>query len=36
MIHVVSKGTYILQDRLFELWIAYRGNYLDAKLENPR
>lgn len=36
MIHNVSKGTYVLQDRLFELWIAYRGNYLDAKLVNPK
>lgn len=36
MIQLISKGTYMLQDRLFELWIAYRGNYLDMKLINPK
>ena len=36
LIQCISKGTYIIQDRLFELWIAYRGNYLDIKLENPK
>ena len=36
MIQTISKGTYILQDRLFELWIAFRGNYLDSKFDDPR
>lgn len=29
----IAKGTYILQDRLFELWIAEKGGYLNLKLE---
>ena len=36
VIQLISKGTYILQDRLFELWIAFRGNYLETKLVNPK
>ena len=36
LIQLLSKGTYTLQDRLFELWIAYRGNYLEMKLSNPK
>ena len=36
MIQSISKGSYMLQDRLFELWIAYRGQYLDIKLDNPK
>lgn len=32
----VAKGVYMLQDRLFELWIAYRGGYLQYKMESPK
>lgn len=32
----IAKGVYMLQDRLFELWIASRGGYLDLKLSNPK
>ena len=31
LIRKISKGTYVLEDRLFELWIAREGNYLDYK-----
>lgn len=29
----LCKGTYVLQDRLFELWIAYKSGFLDRKFE---
>ena len=32
----IAKGVYILRDRLFELWIADRGGYMDLKLENVK
>ena len=32
----IAKGTYILQDRLFELWIAKRGGYMELKLANVK
>lgn len=32
----IAKGVYMLQDRLFELWIASRGGYLDLKLSHPK
>ena len=31
LIRKISKGTYVMDDRLFELWIAREGNYLDVK-----
>lgn len=34
MIKKISKGTYIIEDRLFELWIAREGNYLEYKYDS--
>lgn len=31
LIKRLSKGIYVMDDRLFELWIAREGNYLDYK-----
>ena len=31
LIRKISKGTYVIDDRLFELWIAREGNYLEIK-----
>lgn len=31
LIRKLSKGIYVIEDRLFELWIAREGNYLDYK-----
>ena len=31
MIVRIAKGTYMLQDRMFELWIANKGQYLEQK-----
>ncbi|MBP3203031.1 MAG: ATP-binding protein [Bacteroidales bacterium] len=31
LIRKIAKGVYVLEDRLFELWIAREGNYLDYK-----
>ena len=34
LIDRIAKGTYVIQDRLFELWIADKGGYLDYKFEH--
>lgn len=31
LIKKIAKGTYVIDDRLFELWMAREGNYLDTK-----
>jgi len=31
LIKKIAKGTYVIDDRLFELWIAREGNYLNIK-----
>ena len=31
LIKKIAKGTYVIDDRLFELWIAREGNYLEYK-----
>lgn len=33
IIERIAKGTYVVEDRLFELWIASRSGILDAKYE---
>ncbi len=33
LIKKISKGTCIIEDRLFELWIAREGNYLEYKYD---
>ena len=33
IIRKLSKGTYVIDDRLFELWIAREGAYLDVKFK---
>jgi AAA+ ATPase superfamily predicted ATPase len=33
IVRKLTKGTYIIDDRMFELWIAREGNYLDIKFE---
>ena len=32
LVERIAKGTYVIRDRLFELWIAEKGGYLDYKL----
>ena len=34
IIRKLTKGTYIIEDRLFELWIAREGGYLEIKYES--
>lgn len=34
VVRKLAKGTYVLDDRMFEIWIAREGNYLDMKYEN--
>lgn len=33
-IRKIAKGKYVIDDRLFELWLAREGNYLDLKYSN--
>lgn len=33
IVRKLAKGTYIIDDRMFELWIAKEGNYLGIKFE---
>ena len=34
LIDRIAKGIYVIQDRLFELWIASRGGYLELKIHD--
>ena len=34
LIEKIAKGKYVLQDRLFELWIASKNGVLEEKYEN--
>lgn len=33
LIRKIAKGTYVIEDRMLELWIAREGNYLDLKFD---
>lgn len=33
IVRKLAKGTYIIDNRMFELWIAREGNYLDLKID---
>ena len=35
VIRKLSKGTYMLQDRIFELWLSLRNGGLEDKFRNP-
>ena len=36
LIKKLSKGIYVIEDRLFELWIAREGNYLQYKYDTAQ
>lgn len=36
LIDRIAKGTYVLQDRLFELWIASKSGTLEAKFQDAQ
>ena len=36
LIDRIAKGTYVIQDRLFELWIAWKSGYLPGKYQYAR